>query len=152
MPTLRAAPIPTRPPATPESVPRSRPPSTDVCFLPVKRPRRIFSRPHTGQGTVGNGRRRKYWLRLRRPNPVIASEAKQSSLIIRGTKAGLLRRFAPRNDGPTRSPSPSSPHPARNIPHTSQKSDTGGSSLGCSTTRRVVLGLHVARDTRSLPG
>src|SRR4051794_4584836 len=31
--------------------------------------------------------------------PVIASEAKQSSFLRQGKKAGLLRRFAPRNDG-----------------------------------------------------
>ncbi|HET6838725.1 MAG TPA: hypothetical protein VFH41_03210, partial [Bradyrhizobium sp.] len=30
---------------------------------------------------------------------VIASEAKQSSFLLRDKKAGLLRRFAPRNDG-----------------------------------------------------
>jgi hypothetical protein len=30
---------------------------------------------------------------------VIASEAKQSSFLRRDKKAGLLRRFAPRNDG-----------------------------------------------------
>ena len=34
--------------------------------------------------------------------PVIASEAKQSSLLRRNKKAGLLRRSAPRNDGEER--------------------------------------------------
>src|SRR5437660_2334278 len=35
----------------------------------------------------------------RLPNAVIASEAKQSSFAAKTRKAGLLRRFAPRNDG-----------------------------------------------------
>src|SRR5262245_18504603 len=36
--------------------------------------------------------------------PVIASEAKQSSFLRRGNKAGLLRRYAPRNDDEPTSP------------------------------------------------
>ena len=67
-------------------------------------------------------------------DPVIASEAKQSSFLSRCKKAGLLRRFAPRNDGRRRIPA------ARLRP-------------GCARTFRPEMrawGMPGARCTRSL--
>ena len=53
----RAAPIPTRSPATPATARCSQPRSMGGCSLPGRRRRRIFSRPRMGRGIRGRGRR-----------------------------------------------------------------------------------------------
>ena len=92
-----AAPIRTRCRAMPAIARCWRHRSMGVCSLPERRPRRTFSRPRMGRGTVGSGRRGKCWLRWRRNNSVIAGWSAGPDPESRRFR---VRCFAsPRNDG-----------------------------------------------------
>ena len=77
--------------------------STTHCTRCCGRSRRpAFPAPSVRGGSKRDarpGRKRVAGMRTHVSPPVIASEAKQSSFLSRDKKAGLLRRFAPRNDG-----------------------------------------------------